>query len=159
MILLGLASEREMKESSLIKVSYICKNGAFFMSEIFLSHPAFFVIPIAILIVLVIGAANDTAAIVAMLLLPFVVLPIGSSIDSVSIAQRRALAESYIQETMSRYACLDDVEGFDDDEETLRVKESGRNYKIIVLEKKTGKLPDTVKFTIKDDYSYTVNGF
>ena len=131
MILLGLASEREMKESSLIKVSYICKNGAFFMSEIFLSHPAFFVIPIAILIVLVIGAANDTAAIVAMLLLPFVVLPIGSSIDSVSIAQRRALAESYIQETMSRYACLDDVEGFDDDEETLRVKESGRNYKII----------------------------
>jgi hypothetical protein len=72
---------------------------------------SFFVIPIAILIVLVIGAANDTAAIVAMLLLPFVVLPIGSSIDSVSIAQRRALAESYIQETMSRYACLDDVEG------------------------------------------------
>jgi len=50
--------------------------------------------------------------------------------------ERRALAENYIQDTMSRYACLDDVEGFEDDGNALRVKESGKNYKIITLEKK-----------------------
>ena len=59
---------------------------------------------------------------------------------------------------MSHYASLDDVEGFEGNESSLRVKESGKNYKIITLEKRTG-YPHNVTFTIKDDYSYTVRGY
>ena len=128
------------------------------MSELILSSGgiAIFVVPIVILAMFVFFFSPVAGTVIVLMLIP--IIPVGLAINSHMKIERRALAENYIQDTMSRYACLDDVEGFVDDGNALRVKESGKNYKIITLEKKSG-FPNGVTFTIKDDYSYTVHGF
>ena len=128
------------------------------MSELILSSGgiAIFVVPIVILAMFVFFFSPVAGTVIVLMLIP--IIPVGLAINSHMKIERRALAENYIQDTMSRYACLDDVEGFEDDGNALRVKESGKNYTIITLEKKSG-FPNGVTFTIKDDYSYTVHGF
>lgn len=129
------------------------------MSEILLSYGIWpFLGPIVMVIALVAWLVNFTAGFITTLLFLLIGPLISSSIEYGLSAERRALAESYIQKTMSHYASLDDVEGFEGNESSLRVKESGKNYKIITLEKRTG-YPHNVTFTIKDDYSYTVHGY